>query len=209
MAGAAWEGLRSRLRSGLAAWHEARPERVGPDEGQLRAEAGTGLPKALVTQALGSLVREGAVVREGTHLRLPGHTPRLSGRDAVLWERIQAHLGPEELKPPVVTELASRLGMNREPLVAFLSQAVGRGQLVRVAPNRFFHPEAVRALGRIAEGLAAESPEGSFDARAFRDRSGIGRNLTIQVLEYLDVIGLTRRIGDLRRVLRRTEDVLG
>jgi len=32
----------------------------------------------------------------------------------------------------------------------------------------------------------------------FNERSGVGRNLTIQILEYLDKIGATRRIGDVR-----------
>ena len=33
-------------------------------------------------------------------------------------------------------------------------------------------------------------------AAAFRDRAGIGRNLSIEVLEYFDRIKFTRRVGD-------------
>ena len=36
----------------------------------------------------------------------------------------------------------------------------------------------------------------------FNDRSGVGRNLTIEILEYLDRIGVTRRVGAARVVLR-------
>ena len=35
---------------------------------------------------------------------------------------------------------------------------------------------------------------------AFKDRTGVGRNLTIQILEYLDRMGVTRRVGDARVV---------
>ena len=42
----------------------------------------------------------------------------------------------------------------------------------------------------------------------FKDRSGVGRNLAIAILEYLDKIGVTRRVGDARIVLRAGE-VLG
>jgi len=38
-------------------------------------------------------------------------------------------------------------------------------------------------------------------AATFKDRSGVGRNLTIQILEYLDAMAVTRRAGDARIVL--------
>jgi selenocysteine-specific elongation factor len=46
-----------------------------------------------------------------------------------------------------------------------------------------------------------------FDARAFRDASGIGRNVAIQVLEFFDDLGLTRREGDARRLHRPAAEV--
>ena len=39
---------------------------------------------------------------------------------------------------------------------------------------------------------------GSFSAADYRDASGIGRNLTIQVLEYLDRAGVTRFLREQR-----------
>ena len=54
---------------------------------------------------------------------------------------------------------------------------------MQVAPNRFFLPETVARLADLADALAAESPEGSFTAAQFKDRSGIGRNVTIEVLD--------------------------
>ena len=152
-------------------------------------------------------MREGHLVREGRYLRLPEHEPRLSPRDAALWSKVSRHLGEDAVKPPVLAELAGALGVDRSLLALFLGRSAGRGLLVKVAPNRFFHPRAVRRLAEVAEGLAAASDDGRFDAKAFRDASGIGRNLTIQVLEYFDGAGLTRRIGDARIVVRRAEDL--
>ena len=44
----------------------------------------------------------------------------------------------------------------------------------------------------------ADSPSGSFNAGEYRDASGIGRNLTSQVLEYLDRAGVTRFVREQR-----------
>jgi selenocysteine-specific elongation factor len=80
---------------------------------------------------------------------------------------------------------------------------------MQVAPNRFFLPATVARLADLADALAAESREGSFTAAQFKDRSGIGRNVTIEVLEYLDALGVTRREGDARVVLRRAAELFG
>jgi selenocysteine-specific elongation factor len=74
-----------------------------------------------------------------------------------------------------------------------------------VADNRFFLPETLAHLAEIARELADGSPDGTFTAATFKDRSGVGRNLTIRILEYLDKMGATRRTGDARTVLRGGE----
>ena len=73
--------------------------------------------------------------------------------------------------------------------------------MAKVTDNRFFLPETVTSLAEIAGELAAASPDGTFTATAFKDRTGVGRNLAISILEYLDRIGVTRRAGDARIVL--------
>ena len=116
---------------------------------------------------------------------------------------------PTDLRPPRVRELAAALGIEPEPLTRFLraDRAVRPGRTGRA--NRFFLPETLARLAAIARELAEASPEGAFTAAAFKDRSGIGRNLTIEMLEYLDRIGVTRRDGDARTVLRSPAAVFG
>ena len=46
------------------------------------------------------------------------------------------------------------------------------------------------------------APTGAFTAAAYKDRSGIGRNVTIELLEFFDKEGFTRREGDARRIVR-------
>ena len=65
----------------------------------------------------------------------------------------------------------------------------------------------MRRLAYVAEDLCRTAPDGHFDARAFRDASGIGRNVAIQVLEFFDKMGLTVREGDARRINRPAAEV--
>ena len=202
-----WQSLLEELLAAVRRIHEEAPERAGAESAELAG--GTGRSREVAAAAVGALVRNGRLVREGRYLRVPEHEPRLSPRDAALWSKVSIHLGEDAVKPPVLAELAGTLGVDRSLLALFLGRSTGRGLLVKVAPNRFFHPGAVRRLAEVAEGLAAAADDGRFDAKTFRDTSGIGRNLTIQVLEYFDGAGLTRRIGDARIVVRRAADLFG
>ena len=101
-------------------------------------------------------------------------------------------------------ELAAALA---RPTLTFLKRA--ERLAAPVAPNRFFLPETVARLADLAAALAGESPERSFTAAHFKDRSGIGRNLTIEVLEYLDKVGVTRRVGEARVMLRSAAELFG
>jgi selenocysteine-specific elongation factor len=104
------------------------------------------------------------------------------------------------IRPPIVGELAALLGRERAELLTFMRDMARRGHLLPIAPNRFFAPESLGELAAIASGLAEASADGSFDAASYRDASGLGRNLTIEVLEFLDRSGITRRLGERRRM---------
>ena len=100
------------------------------------------------------------------------------------------------------------MALEPERVERLLNRAERLGRVARVADNRFFLPETLAQLAEVARELAEGSDEGSFTAAAFKDRSGVGRNLTIRILEYLDKIGATRRQGD-ARILLHGSDVFG
>jgi selenocysteine-specific elongation factor len=122
---------------------------------------------------------------------------------------VREHLTPETVKPLTAGDLASTLEIDHAKLLQFLEGSARRGQLIRVAANRFFHPAAVVRLAAVAEELSRQAGDTGFDARSYRDASGIGRNLTIDVLEFFDVMGLTRRQGETRSAVRSREQIFG
>jgi len=186
----------------VAASHQAQPDALGPTGPALLARLRAVAPEAALQAALSALAAAGRAVREGGVWHLPEHRPRLTAADERLWERIRPLLDVEDLRPPRVLELASALTLEPAAVVRLLNRAERLGRVAKVADNRFFLPQTLARLAEIAQELAASSPEGTFTAATFKDRSGVGRNLTIQILEYLDKIGATRRQGDARIVLR-------
>jgi selenocysteine-specific elongation factor len=197
--------LCDNIVAALAASHEAQPDALGPTRPALLAQLRAVAPEAALVAALVELLAAGRVVREGPVWRLPEHQPRLTQADERLWERVRPLLDVEDLRPPRVREIASTLALEPATLERFLGRAERLGRVAKVAENRFFLPETLARLAEIGRKLAEGSSEGTFTAATFKDRSGVGRNLTIQVLEYLDKTGATRREGDARIVLHGGE----
>ena len=202
-----WETLRETALDRLKAWHARVPDQPGPGEAQLRRAMPQRVREDLFAALVLELIREKKIQRDGSSLHLPGHRAALAPNDAALWEKIRPLLDVEHLRPPRVRELAEDLDVDLKPLEQVLARVTRMGMLYRVADNRYYLPDTLRELARTAEDIANRKPDGEFDARAFRDATGIGRNVTIQVLEFFDKQGFTRRTGDVRRIHRPSGDV--
>ena len=196
---APWQRWRGRVLAALDHWHAEQPASLGPAAAALRRllalAPGASDARAVLRATLAALVAEGLLVRDGLAHRRPGHQPRLADADQALLARLHRLLPLADLRPPIVGDLATQLGLPLPALRDALARLAHHGALVRVAPNRHYRPETVQALADHALALAAASPDGRFDAATYRDRTGIGRNLTVQVLEFLDRAGITRFDG--------------
>jgi selenocysteine-specific elongation factor len=195
-----WLAWQARVLQAVDDWHARQPDSLGPDEAALRRQLVAGdtarpAAHALLHASLGAAVASGSLVRDGLSHRRPGHRPVLTADDAALLARITPLLQAGGLRPPIHGDLALQLAVPVPALQAGLARLVERGLLVAVAPNRVYLPEVVTQLAAEARALAAASPDGAYDAAAYRDHTGIGRNLTVQVIEFLDRAGITRFDG--------------
>jgi selenocysteine-specific elongation factor len=108
------------------------------------------------------------------------------------------------LTPPSVAELppALRARPDLEDLLAHL-QAIG--VLVQLRTDLLADARAVaRAIERLRDRLPHEQP---LTAADFKGPLELTRKHLIPLLEYLDRAGVTRREGDLRRLLSDGESV--
>ena len=206
---AGWGRVRDAVAEGLAAWHRRSPDTVGPGENRILAGTGIRLPADAATAISARLARDGHVVREGMGVRLPSHRPQLKGADVRDWEKARTILQGAGLRPPPLGDIVRDMGGDARKVESLLVRTARHGLVVRISKNRFFLPETLRRLGAIAEEVAAGDARGTVSAAAFRDASDIGRNLTIEVLEFFDKVKFTRRVGDAHEVIRPAADAFG
>jgi selenocysteine-specific elongation factor len=191
-----WQRWRQQLLDRVAAEHLRDPDSAGLARAAL---ADAGLPAVWLEALLKELAAEGLLELSAGVVRRRGHRPRLTAADTDLLERIEQRLTHDAVTPSI-GDLAKSLRTDLARLKGFVQRMHAQGRLVRVSESRAFLPAQMTRFVALARSLAAEHPAG-FAARAFRDASGTGRNLAIEVLEHFDDRGFTRRDGDLRRIV--------
>ncbi len=193
------DALRNTLRETLAAHHRSHEDEPGLTPERLRAMLPSRIPPALFGALLDSALRDREMEQDGPWLRLPTHRPALSARDEEVWQAARRLIEAERFRPPRTRDLAAALKLPETAMRSTLKRLSRMGRLAEVAHDQFFLRETVAELAGIA--AAAERQEGVVTAAGLRDRLGNGRKVAIQILEFFDRAGLTRRRGDERRVV--------
>ena len=195
------ESAIAALKTSLTRWHEANPDKAGLPLNQI--ERLTGGPSKLPVEALiERLLEQEELLRDGNLFKRPGSGIQLSQEEQTVWQAALPLLQEEPTKPPVLHDLAKRLSIDPRKLEGILIQVTKTGQLVRPVKNRFFLPAAITSLKESLQVAAGDT--GEFTVQAYRDTTGIGRNLCIEILEYFDRQGFTRRLGNKRQRLDTT-----
>ncbi|ANY90205.1 MULTISPECIES: selenocysteine-specific translation elongation factor [Pseudomonas] len=193
-----WQALKEQVTAQLAQFHEQEPDQLGPDRDRLRRFMALPMERPAFVSLLEALLEAGDVVSSGPWLHLPAHKVQLSDADAALWALLEPELARGEYDPPWVRILAAAQGRD-EADVRLLLRKLARLGLVHQVVRDLFYPEAtVRRMADMLLQLSASTP--IVQVAAFRDMLGIGRKRSVQILEYFDRIGLTRRVADQRYI---------
>jgi selenocysteine-specific elongation factor len=202
-----WHALGEQLLQALARFHAEQPDELGPDRDRLRRYAFAQLERPIFIALLEQALASKTVENSGPWLHLPDHRVQLGAEDEALRERIRPLLQAGAYDPPWTRDLARELQVDEAAMRLLLRKLARLGQLHQVVKDLFYPDETLRQLAR--QALQLHTEQGLIRAAAFRDRIGIGRKRSIQLLEYFDRIGFTRRFGNERRVREDSALALG
>jgi len=189
-----WRALCQRAVITLRAFHDTHPDELGPDTDRLKRIAFPRLDAPLYRTLISELIENGHVRRAGPWLHLPGHDSAPSAQERELVDRILPRLLDSPFDPPWLRDLAKDVKQPEALVRSALIRASKRGEMFQVVRDLFYHPKAVRELADAANGLQTAS--GEVRAAAFRDQTKLGRKRAIQILEFFDRVGFTRRVRE-------------
>ncbi|MES2999998.1 MAG: SelB C-terminal domain-containing protein, partial [Pseudomonadota bacterium] len=200
--------LEAKLLRALGDFHAASPHLAGMDTDRLLRAALPKLAQKERMALLRAMADAGSIDVRGSLVRLPGHVVAARAGDEGLWRRLAPLYAEWGANVPLLREVASRAGVEEPALRDLLKHKAQAGEMVRIATDRFLPRPS---LAKLAKGVVRLSREHTGTARAdgaeaeftigeYRDFTGVGRNLAIEVLEYFDKLGLTQRGANARSI---------
>ena len=220
---AGWRALLEKMRALLGEFHRQQPLRAGMPREELKSRLG--LNARVFDLALARAARENVIAEQeaasrelsgsspfgvaakggglspkalknlalSTGVRLASHEVRFTPAQEAKVRLLMSALAQDRFTPPSFDDCAVLAGPD------VLNALVEQGQVVKMNESVVFAADAYREMvDRLRAHLALH---GSITVAQVRDMFGASRKYALGLMEHLDDIHLTRRVGD-ERVLR-------
>lgn len=194
----AWEQLLARIETVLSEAHERYPDEPGIEAARLRRMVAPRCSDALWLAALQELTQRQRIALNGPWYHLTAHTVSFSPEEEGIAHKLVGLSYSGQFNPPWVRDMANTLEVPEDQLRSLGRKLVRQGVLFQVVRDLYYHRDHVVEL---AERFAELAGEKGIKAADFRDHLSLGRKRTIQILEFFERIGYTRRLRD-RHLIR-------
>lgn len=146
---------------------------------------------ALVLLLIENMRESGVIKSHHGWLHLPDHKAGFTADQEAIWQKVAPLFGDE---PWWVRDLARETNTEEQLMRQVLRHAAQQGLIVAIVKDRYYRNDRIVAFANLIREL--DQARGSTCAADFRDRLNVGRKLAIQILEYFNRIGFTRRRGN-------------
>ncbi|MEQ5120311.1 selenocysteine-specific translation elongation factor [Morganella morganii] len=191
------ETAKAILLATLADYHQSHSDQMGVGRDRLKRMALPVLSDSIVFPVIAQLLDEKQIVRTRGWLHLPGFGLAFDPAQGALWHSAEPLFQQE---PWWVRDLAVKLGIDETAARQFLKKAAQLGHIMAIVPDRYYHRSQITEFAQVIREYNQSHEEG-IGAAQFRDKYGMGRKLAVQILEFFDRTGFTRRRGD-KHILR-------
>jgi selenocysteine-specific elongation factor len=192
--------LCKRILAYLTEFHEKHPEDFGvsPEKIQKRF----GLPQRVLTLALKHLNRIGQIKEDEATVSLKDFCPLPSPEEEKLLRDMEAMYIEGELRSVSQGEMQKRFGLSKKKIERMMSFLVERRKIVLGKDGFLLHS---KWLDEVIKEVRS-SGEKELSVSDFKQMTGLTRKYAIPLLELLDQIGVTRRQGSIREILREKDN---
>ncbi|MGB9715296.1 MAG: selenocysteine-specific translation elongation factor [Thermodesulfovibrionales bacterium] len=139
------------------------------------------------------------VVIEKEIVRLKTFSTVLSKTEKLMKAKILEILENSRFQPPTKEELSQSLKLDQKHLSDILRLLVKEGTLVRISDSMYLTSSVYNEMINKLKDFFSRKPE--MTVAEFRDILSTTRKYALPILEYLDSIKVTLRVGDVRRLL--------
>lgn len=179
-------------------YHKKRPSETGVPLKKIKERFG--LPRPILLLALNRLARDGQVVLEGDLVAQSSFQTRLSVEEAAILRDIENLLLQERFSSSSFDQLVKKFRLHPSRLTALLDLLLRQKKIVKSQEGFLLHADW---LDNLKQQLALMKARGQKELSVgdFKKLTGLTRKYAIPLLEFLDELGLTRRVGNRHLIL--------
>ncbi|MFH1747061.1 MAG: selenocysteine-specific translation elongation factor [Planctomycetota bacterium] len=143
-------------------------------------------------------IQSGRVGLDHDHIIPAGQQQQMSPADQKLFEQILQEFEVAAFQPPAVSELSCYTRQNAKRVRELVQLAVKQGRLVRITSSMWLHESRWRELVKLVVSTVRE--RGEVAVGNLRTMMNSSRKFVVPIAERLDAVGITKRVGDVRRL---------
>jgi selenocysteine-specific elongation factor len=175
-------------------FHQEEPQSPGIEKESLLRQSS--LKKEVFDGVFNGLLQANTLILRKERIALPSHSEQFDSKQQALLEKVEAAFKKDLFAPPSTDDAALQIGHSVQAVHRTIQLLTEQQRLVRVEQNLFFHTEAiVQAQQRIVEHIQGQ---GRLESVEFKYIIDTTRKYALPLLDYMDKIGVTRRVGNTR-----------
>jgi len=194
-----YEELTKSLHDLLHRFHEKNPHLAGMKSSDLISALEVSLTKKQFQELLRLFVNRGLIESDGEIIRLPGASPVLDEDMLKDKDKLLSYCENKGFQFPSLDEAIKELNWDKNKMNRILDVAKQREE-IRIIGGEFLLSKSIEEK---ALDILRTLPE--ITIAAMRDATGASRKYILPLLEDFDARGITRRVGDKRVLLKKTQ----
>ena len=197
-----WQSMLKKVFDSVNEWHKQHPDQQGIGQEILTEnldEKINHLLPALLEELQSKGLGNKKLIQVGGLVKCSDFQTGFSEKAQAQWQKIEKILNNQGLDILLLSELEKKSGVQGRELNYLISSGIKSGRLFRVSQKRVGLPATLKKIADEIIVMAREKP--SFTVIEFRDHLGTGRNYVIELLDFMDTVGFTRRVGNERIII--------
>lgn len=159
------------------------------------------LPAKFTQKIIDSALKAEILSQAANGLKLAEREFELDSAQSEKISQIFAAYGKGAMAPPLVREICEEMGIEAKEAIGLIGHLCDTGKLVKIQEGLYYSKAALdEALAKAQAWFASNE---TLDIGDMKTIYGISRKFAIPLLEYMDAIRLTTRVGNSRKLARK------
>ncbi len=186
--------IQETLCERVKAFHEKHPQRIGIPVLDLHQQSG--LDKTLYDHLTAYLIDRNLLCQKDGLVSLAGHQTAFNPQQQKLLDEIENEYVKALFKPPSPKQVQQKINLKDQLFDQAMDILTEQKILIEVEKGMFFHARAIEKAKNMLMDYFKEHPQ--LESVKFKYLVDTSRKYALPLLDYMDKIGVTHRVGNTR-----------